>query len=224
MIKHLRFLVIFFLLFSLPIFPQPSASLYFTTAIPAGDYSEYTNKVGFGGIMEFFFFSPSERTPYGLAINLSYIGYGIHFLEAPDSEDLDMSLNKANNFVSTHILFQVAPYTGSVRPYIETLFGGTYIFSRTEMGYAYHSPVTLWVDDWAWSYGGGVGLKLLAHGDPFFNHGSVYLDLKVRYLMSTETTYLDRNSVIFYDGAIEYNLIKSKTDMIMVSLGLFFYF
>jgi hypothetical protein len=92
------------------------------------------------------------------------------------------------------------------------------------MGYAYHHPVVLWVDDWAWSYGGGVGLKLLAHGDPFFNHGSVYLDLKVRYLMSTETTYLDRSTVAFYDGVIEYNLIKSKTDMLTVSFGLFFYF
>ena len=223
MIKRLQFPTMIFLLFSLPILAQPSASLYFTTAIPAGDYSEYTNKVGFGGIMEFFFFSPSELTPYGLGINLSYIGYGVHLLETPDSEELEMSFNKANNFASAHVLFQIAPYSGSVRPYVETLFGGSYIFSRTELGYDYYAA-TLWVDDWAWSYGGGVGLKLLAHGDPIFNRGSVYLDLKVRYLMSTEAIYLARNSVVFYNGAIEYNLIKSKTDMLTVSLGLFFYF
>ena len=174
--------------------------------------------------MEFFIFSPSELTPYGLGINLRYIGYGVHLLETPDSEELEMSFNKANNFASAHILFQIAPYLGSVRPYVETLFGGSYIFSRTEAGYDYHNPATLWIDDWAWSYGGGVGLKFLAHGDPYFNRGSVYLDLKVRYLMSTEATYLDRNSVVLYDGTIEYSLIKSKTDMLTVSLGLFFYF
>jgi len=224
MIKRLQFLAIFLLLIKLQLIAQPSASLYFTTAIPVDDYSNFSSEVGFGGTMELFLFSPSEKVPYGFGINLSYVGYGIHFLKAPDSEDLDMSFNKANNFASAHILFQIAPYSGSVRPYFETLFGGTYIFSRTELGYAYQHPATLWIDDWAWSYGGGVGLKLLAHGDPFFNHGSVYLDLKVRYLMSTETTYLDRNTVAYYDGAIEYNLIKSKTDMLTVSLGLFFYF
>jgi len=224
MIKRLQLLALFLLLINLPNLAQPSASLYFTTAIPAGDYSEYATNVGFGGIMEFFFFSPSERTPYGLGINLSYIGYGIHLLEIPDSEDLEMSFNKANNFASAHILFQIAPYSGSVRPYFETLFGGSYIFSETEMGYDYYNPVTLWVDDWAWSYGGGIGFKFLAHGDPYFNDNSVFLDLKIRYLLSTEAIYLDRNSVAYYDGAIEYNLIKSKTDMLTVSLGLFFYF
>jgi hypothetical protein len=223
MLKHLLLLVIFFLLFKIISFAQPSASLYFTTAIPAGDYTKYTTNAGFGGIMELFFFSPSELTPYGLGLNLSYIGYGIHFLEDPESDELDMSFNKANNFASVHILFQVAPYSGSVRPYFETLFGGSFIFSNTEVGYDYYKA-TLWVNDWAWSYGGGVGLKFLAHGDPFFNQGSVYLDLKVRYLLSTNATYLDRNSVVFYDGEIHYNLINSKTDMLTVSFGLFFYF
>ena len=224
MIKRLQFLAIFLLLFNLSLLGQPSASLYLTTAIPAGDFAEYTSNVGFGGIMEFFFFSPSESTPYGLGINLSYIGYGVHFLVAPDSEELTMSFNKANNFASAHILFQIAPYSGSVRPYIETLFGGSYIFSRSEVGYDYDYPATLWIDDWAWSYGGGIGLKLLTHGDPYFNRGAVYLDLKVRYLFSTEATYLDRRSVSFYDGGIHYTLIDSKTDILTVSLGLFFYF
>ena len=56
-------------------FAQPSASFNFTTAIPMGDFSNYSNNVGFGGNLEFFFFSPSERTPYGLGINFSYVSY-----------------------------------------------------------------------------------------------------------------------------------------------------
>ena len=144
MIKRLQLLALFLLLINLQLLAQPSASLYFTTAIPADDYSKFSSEVGFGGTMELFLFSPSENLPYGFGLNLSYVGYGIHFLKNPDSEDLDMSFNKANNFASAHILFQIAPYTGSVRPYFETLFGGTYIFSRTEMGYAYHHPVVLW--------------------------------------------------------------------------------
>ncbi|MCH7724316.1 MAG: hypothetical protein IIC76_13420 [Bacteroidetes bacterium] len=205
-------------------FAQPSASFNFTTAIPMGDFKNYNGNVGFGGNMEFFFFSPSERTPYGLGINLSYVSYGIQFFINPYSDELGVSLNKANNFASVHILFQIAPHTGIIRPYIETLFGGSYIFSLTEVGYDYYSPATLWIDDWAWSYGGGVGLKLFATGNPLFDSGSTYIDFKVRYLLSTEVTYLDRNSVEYYGDEVYYSLLKSKADMLLVSIGFFFFF
>ena len=205
-------------------FAQPSASFNFTTAIPMGDFKNYNSNVGFGGNLEFFFFSPSERTPYGLGINLSYVSYGIQFFINPYSDELGVSLNKANNFASVHILFQIAPHSGIVRPYIETLFGGSYIFSLTEVGYDYYSPATLWIDDWAWSYGGGVGLKLFATGNPLFDSGSTYIDFKVRYLLSTEVTYLDRNSVEYYGDEVYYSLLKSKADMLLVSIGFFFFF
>ncbi len=205
-------------------FAQPSASFNFTTAIPMGEFKNHTNNVGFGGNMEFFFFSPSERTPYGLGVNLSYLSYGAHFYEDPYSDDLELSFNKANNFASVHLLFQIAPHKGSVRPYFETLFGGSYIYSLTEVDYNYDSPVNLWIDDWAWSYGGGVGLKLFATGNPLFDAGSTYIDIKVRYLLSTEVTYLDRNSVEYYGDEVYYSLSKSKTDMLTVSIGFFFFF
>jgi hypothetical protein len=205
-------------------FAQPSASINFTTAIPMGDFKDYTNNVGFGGNLEFFFFSPSERTPYGLGINLSYISYGIHFLVDPESNDLVLTSNRANNFASVHMLFQIAPHTGTVRPYIETLFGGSYIFSLTDVSYDYYTPATLWIDDWAWSYGGGVGIKFFATGNPLFDTGSTYIDFKVRYLMSTEVTYLDRNSVEYYGDEVYYSVSKSKADMLTVSIGFFFFF
>jgi len=204
-------------------FAQPSASFSFTTAIPMGDFSSYSNNVGFGGNLEFFFFSPSERTPYGLGINFSYASYGIHFFVDPESDELSLSSNRANNFASVHMLFQIAPHTGTVRPYIETLFGGSYIFSFTEVGYDYYTA-SLWIDDWAWSYGGGVGLKFFATGNPLFDSGSTYIDIKVRYLLSTEITYLDRNSVEYYGDEVYYSLSKSKADMLTVSIGFFFFF
>ena len=205
-------------------FAQSSASFNFTTAIPMGEFKNHISNVGFGGNMEYFFFSPSERIPYGLGINLSYVSYGIQFFVNPYSDELGVSLNKANNFASVHILFQIAPHTGIIRPYIETLFGGSYIFSLTEVGYDYYSPATLWIDDWAWSYGGGVGLKLFATGNPLFDSGSTYIDFKVRYLLSTEVTYLDRNSVEYYGDEVYYSLLKSKADMLLVSIGFFFFF
>jgi hypothetical protein len=205
-------------------FAQPSASLNFTTAIPMGDFKDFTNKVGFGGNLELFFFSPSERMPYGLGINLSYLSYGAHFFDDPYSDELELSFDKANNFASAHILFQIAPHKGTIRPYFETLFGGSYIYSLTEIGYDYDGPLNLWIDDWAWSYGAGLGLKLFVTGDPFFNSGSSYIDFKVRYLFGTSAEYLDRNSVEIYYDEVYYSVIESKTDMLMVSIGFSYFF
>jgi hypothetical protein len=174
--------------------------------------------------MEFFFFSPSERTPYGLGINLSYLSYGAHFYNDPYSEDLELSFDRANNFASAHLLFQIAPYKGAIRPYFETLFGGSYIYSLTEIGYDHYGPVNLWIDDWAWNYGAGAGLKFFITGDPFFNSGSSYIDFKVRYLFGTSAEYLDRNSVEIYYDEVYYSVIESKTDMLTFSLGFYFFF
>jgi len=204
-------------------YAQPSVSLNFTTAIPIGEFKDYTRNIGFGGNMELFFFSPSQRTPYGLGINLSYISYGVHFLVSPYSNELSLSMNRANNFASAHILFQIAPPAGTVRPYFETLFGGSYIFSITDVSYDYYYPATIWIDDWAWSYGAGVGLKLFVTGDPLFNSGSAYFDFKIRYLFSTSANYLDRNSIEYYSDEIYYSVIESKTDMLTVSVGFYFY-
>jgi len=205
-------------------FAQPSASLYFTTAFPMGEFKDFTASTGFGTTTEFFFFTPSEKVPYGVGINFSYVSYGLRFVNDPYDNELSLSFNKANNFASVHILFQVGSYSGSVRPYFETLFGGSYVFSNTEIGYDYYGPISLWIDDWAWSYGAGVGLKFLSLGDAYFNHGSVYIDLKVRYLFGTTTSYLDRESISIYYDTIEYSLIESKTDMITASIGLYFFF
>jgi len=217
---------IFYYLFSniLSAAAQPSASFYFTTAIPAGEFSDYNKNLGFGGNLEFFFFTPSPKTPYSLGLDFSYTSYGLFFHTDPYTDELSLSSDGANNFVSAHILFQIAPYTGNIRPYVETLFGGSYIFSITDIGYDYYSDETLNLNDWAWSYGAGFGVKLLTDGDPYFNPGSVYLDLKIRYLFSSPTTYLDKNSVEYYDDAVYYSVNRSRTDMVMASIGVYIFF
>lgn len=205
-------------------FAQPSASLYFTTAFPMGEFKDFTPTTGFGTTTEFFFFTPSKKTPYGIGINFNYVAYGLHFVNDPYNNELSLSINRANNFASMHLLFQVGSHSGSVRPYFETLFGGSYIFSNTEIGYDYYDRVSLWIDDWAWSYGAGVGLKFLSFGDAYFNRGSVYIDLKVRYLFGTTTSYLDSKSITLYYDTVEYSLIESKTDMLTASIGLYIFF
>ena len=104
-------------------FAQPSASLYFTTAFPMGEFKDFTATTGFGTTTEFFFFTPSKKVPYGVGLNFSYVAYGLRFVNNPYDNELSLSFNRANNFASMHILFQIGSYAGSVRPYFETLFG-----------------------------------------------------------------------------------------------------
>lgn len=202
---------------------QPSASVYFTTAFPMGEFKDFLPNTGFGTTTEFFFFTPSSKVPYGIGLNFSYVAYGLRFVNDPYNNELALSLNEANNFASMNILFQIGSHSGSVRPYFETLFGGSYIFSNTEVGYDYYGPINLWIDDWAWNYGAGVGLKFLSMGDAYFNRGSLYIDLKVRYLFGTTTTYLDPGSIYYYYDTIEYSLIESKTDMLTASIGVYIF-
>jgi len=224
--KRLTILLLFiiFINFSQKVTAQPSATLYFTTAFPMGEFKDYSPSTGFGAATEFFFFTPSPRIPYGLGLSLSYVSYGVSLLLDPYNQDVLFNFDRANNFASAHILFQISPYEGSVRPYIETLFGGSYIYSSTEITNGYGGSSFLWIDDWGWSYGAGAGLKLFIHGDPFFNSGSVFIDLKVRYLFGTPAEYLNHNSVYFDGDVINYSTFESKTDMLTASIGLYFYF
>jgi len=84
--------------------------------------------------------------------------------------------------------------------------------------------VSLWIDDWTWNYGAGIGIKFLSAGDPIFNSGSIYVDLKVRYMFGTSAAYLDRESVTLYGDFVEYSLAETRTDVITASIGFYFFF
>jgi hypothetical protein len=213
--------IIFFLLIVIQNqnFSQPSASINFMTAFPMGEFSEFNNNVGYGGSIEMFFFSSNDNVPYGFGMEFSYVNYGMKFISDPYTDDFYLSLNGSNNFTSAKFIFQIAPHTGVIRPYIETVFGGSFIYSYTEF---YNS--SLWVSDWSWNYGAGFGVKFLSAGNPFSNRGSIYFDLKVRYLFGTAATYLDRESLAVYRDTVEYSLAESKTDVITASIGFYFYF
>jgi hypothetical protein len=203
---------------------QPTFNLHFTTAFPVNEFSDYMNKTGFGGNAEIFFSSPTPKKPYGFGLDFSCQAFGIHFLNDEYTDDLYMSLNRAQNFASMHLIFQVAPPAGRVKPYFEALFGGSYIFSNTEvLDYYYHTQ-SLFFDDWAWSYGIGGGLKFLVSDEPFYDRGAVYFDLKVRYMFSTPTEYVDRNSVRYANDTFYFDTIESRTDMVLLQIGFQVYF
>jgi hypothetical protein len=201
---------------------QPSASIYFTTAIPVNDFRYFDNDLGYGGNLEFFFFSPTKEKPFGMGISFSYFGQGLYFYDDPYSDETYLSGNRANNFSSIQLIFQLAPTGGTIKPYLETFFGGSYIFSNSEIYTLAYVPVNLYVDDWAWSYGIGGGFKFLINGDNY--NGPLYLDLKGRYLMSSNVGILDRQSIRYANDTFYYSVNETQINFVAVQVGFVFYF
>jgi hypothetical protein len=221
---HFTILISLFLLSSAQcLFAQPSTSFYFTTAIPVNEYQDFDDEVGYGGNLEFFFISPSKEKPIGMGFSLSYIGQGLYFYDDPCDCETYVGNNRANNFINLNMILQVAPTGGTIRPYLETLFGGSYIYSNTDIITPDYISVNLYVDDWAWTYGVGGGFKFLLGADEN-GEGSMYLDLKGRYLLSSDVYLLDRNSIryannIFYDSVKE-----TQINFVAIQIGFTLYF
>jgi hypothetical protein len=202
---------------------QPSASIYFTTAFPVNEYQNFDAEIGYGANLEYFFISPSREKPIGIGINLSYIGQGLYFYEDPCDCETYVGNNRANNIINMNLILQVAPTGGTVRPYIETFFGGSYIYSNTDIITPDYVSVNLYIDDWAWTYGAGGGFKFLMNAEEDGN-GSLYLDVKGRYLMSSDVDLLNRNSLRYANNQFYDAVKETQLNFVAVQIGIVFYF
>lgn len=220
---NLKILTTLFFLTSIQyLIAQPSVSFYFTTAIPVNEYQQFDDELGYGGSLELFFISPTKQKPIGMGFSLSYFGQGLYFYEDPCDCETYLGDNRANNFTNLHLVFQIAPTGGTVKPYLETLFGGSYVFSNSQITTLNYTSVNLFIDDWAWSYGVGGGFKFLLGADD--NGGSLYLDLKGRYLMSSDVSLLDRNSIRYANDKFYYSVNETQLNFVAVQIGVVLYF
>lgn len=207
-----------------------SISANFTLAFPQGEFKEKVENIGFGFNGDILFISPKPKSPFGIGLNLSYYIYGMETRREPLSTtipDIFVRVDRTNNLSNFHLLFVLGLPTGRARPYIEGLFGASYIFTTTTVksentSEEFASSTNL--EDLAWSYGAGFGLSFLISGDPNQNQNLLFLDFKGRYLYGTEAEYLKPGSVRLIDGKVYYDINKSRTDMISAHLGIKYYF
>ena len=117
------------------IFAQ-SAGINFTLAFPQGEFKDNINRLGYGGSLQFLIFNPTSVMPASLGLNVGYINYGSESRRSAFSNpipDVTVDVDRTNNLVNFHLLFQIISPTGSVRPYVEGLFGGSYLFTETSI-------------------------------------------------------------------------------------------
>jgi hypothetical protein len=164
------------------IFAQ-SAGINFTLAFPQGEFKDNINRLGYGGSLQFLIFNPSPAMPASLGLIVGYINYGSESRRSAFSNpipDVTVDVDRTNNLVNFHLLFQVISPTGSVRPYVEGLFGGSYLFTETSIKSRGDEEVASSTnfDDFAWNYGAGGGVMILL-SDEIEEINSFFLDLKV---------------------------------------------
>jgi hypothetical protein len=205
-----------------------AASLNFSLAFPQGEFKEKVENIGIGLNGDVLFISPKPKSPFGIGLNLSFYIYGSESRREPLSTtipDISVTIDRTNNLSNFHLLFVVGLPSGRIRPYIEGLFGGSYIYTTTSVkseNTSQEFASTTNFEDLAWSYGGGFGISVLISGSSTPN--PLFLDLKARYLYGTEAEYLKQGSVQINNGNVTYNVSRSKTDIISAHLGVKYYF
>lgn len=211
-------------------FPQ-AGGLNLTLGFPMGEFKKEIDRLGFGLSGHFLFLAPTDNRPFGIGLNVGYLNYGQETRQELFSStipDVTVDVERSNNLVNFHALFQLGFGSGSVRPFIEGLFGGSYIFTETTIRSRGSEEVASSnnFDDFAWSYGAGGGiLILLTSGDEEGSEaGALFLDLKARYLFGSEAEYLKKGSVVVSPGKVDYKVSKSKTDLLTVHAGVVAYF
>jgi hypothetical protein len=226
----LLFPIIFITIIGLNKTLAQAGGLNFTLGFPAGEFKKNVDRLGFGISGHFLFLAPTPERPFGIGLNIGYLNYGQESRREPFSltiPDVTVDVDRSNNLVNFHALFQLGFGSGSVRPFIEGLFGGSYIFTETTIKSRGTEEVASSnnFDDFAWSYGGGGGILILLYsGDEGDDLGSLFLDLKARYLFGNEAEYLKEGSVIVDNGKVTYLVSKSKTDLITAHIGVVAYF
>jgi len=202
--------------------------LNFMIGIPKGEFSENVENIGLGGSLFAGYHLPNS--PLTIGANIGFLIYGRDArrerfsLTIPDAM---VVVTNSNNIVLTHLLLRLQPESGKVLPYFDSLIGFNYLFTDTsirgERDYEEIATSTNF-SDFAFSYGLGGGIKIKVYeprNSDAFKKGprAVFIDFCARYLLGTEAEYLKKGSIQRVNGEAYYDVSKSKTDILLINIG-----
>ncbi len=222
-------LFIFCLVFFQNFLHAQTAGLNMIFAAPQNEFKTNVKNLGVGVGMEGLLFFGNSSVPFGVGLNIGFINYGNEDFNAPLSTTLPgitVNVNRSNNIANFHILFRMTTNSTVVKPYLDLLFGGNYLFTESKVtsekdGSEFASSKN--ISDYAWSYGFGGGLLINIWAPGEGNNVQIdrlFLDLKARYLKGTEAEYLTEGSIIGNpNGSVTLLTSKSKTDLLLIQVG-----
>ncbi len=198
--------------------------LDFLVGVPQGEFKKNVDNVGFG-ITGNAGFAP-EGTPIMLGLEVGFMNYGSADRREAFSTtipDVFVNVSTTNNFFLGHALLRLQPNTGKVRPYLQGMIGFNYLFTETKIeninvpGQEVASSNNL--SDGTFSYGGGAGLMILVYSPADGSISDVFVDLGARYVFGGEAEYLKEGSVRNVNGRVVYDILKSRTDLLVLQIG-----
>jgi len=206
---------------------QITAGASLTLGLPQGEFKDNLDRYGYGLTGEIFY-TPGPIKVFGIGIDLTYMNYGSETRRAPFSNtipDLTVDVDRSYNMISFHPVIRIYAPLPMLRPYLDLVAGGNYIFTTTTIrsrSSLFNKGEEVATDenfsDFAWNYGFGGGVLIDVMNEPGLK---LSIDLRARYLYGTEAEYLKEGSVIVnaQNGTVTYNVSKSTTDMLFIQAG-----
>jgi hypothetical protein len=208
------------------------ASLNFLMAYPQSGFKNNVDRTFYGLSGEFFFRVP--RSPFLLGVSLEYLNYGSETRTGPlvfDFPEIWVDVTTRNCIFSSAAVLRLSPTGGPFCPYIEGLIGFNYLFTYTSLSdgddWSDDPASTTNFDDWAFTYGAGVGALVRVidvrrrEGPSAF---SLDLDIGLRYVKGGHAEYLKEGSILRDRGHVTYTPLTSTTDSLRTRIGIAFRF
>jgi hypothetical protein len=200
--------------------------------LPQNEFRRNIDAVG-GGLSAHIGYAP-EESPFLLGFRLLYLNYGSEnrsdVIAGPFSP-IDADVTTSNNILMGHLLARLGAHVGRFRPFVEGFLGYNYLFTETTVrgentGETIASETNL--DDGAFGYGGGGGFQFSITGenldDPAAPPDGLSLSLSARYMFGGKAKYLKEGSIRQENGTLVYYTHESTTDLLMIALGVTYYF
>ena len=214
---------------------RPQFEIGFAAGFPMGEFADQVDDPGLG--LSLLAGVGLPNWPVVLGAEFCFLNYG------RDSEteivrtsigDVEGTVTTTNDIVMGHLLVRIQPRSGWVRPYVDGLFGFKNFSTDTfvtvpDLDFDPDDPFDTTVidsknqlDDTTLSYGVGGGLDIrlkewrIANG----NAVAARLNLGARYLFGSRAKYLKEGSVRRENGEVSFDVLRSKTDMLIVQVGL----
>jgi hypothetical protein len=204
---------------------------------PQGPFRKNVDRLGVG--IQFSGAYRFDKTPFSLGAEFAFHNYGVDSRDEPLSPtipDLRVQVDNSYNQLALLLVARAEPFTyGSVRPHLEALWGTNYFFTETTISNRFSTddePIArdTNIEDWAMTWGGGAGVQIMVYetqsqvfggiGDDMKTVPTkVFLTIGTRYMFGNEATYLKKGSVRVRNGQVTYGTSRSKTDMMIVQVG-----
>lgn len=221
--------------------PHFTAGLGLQFAIPVGEHKDQNDDFGIGGNIDLAY--QFTNTPILAGVNFAYTVFGSETREEAWSStipDVRVDVTTTNSYMFGTAFIRLQPDFKYIMPYFEGHIGFNYLQTTTsvedqnhnnEDDYEIASSTDLSDAGFMYGVGGGIEIPLYRNTvtEENFVKGNdipfiVTLDIQGRYLFGSELEYLKEDSKTIVNGKVEYDKIKSKTDIFALKIGVAFKF